>query len=147
MKGVSTLVAAVLLIAITLVITIIVSTTVSNLVKTEASSVQTKVSAFVNCSGSDVDIQAVYLDPGSNVVRVTVRNSGQQRENIVAGQMFNRTGGTGAAITSFPVSLARGGSTDVLFNATANVSCASFSQVVLTTECTFDFWDKAPKNC
>ena len=145
MKGVNTLIAAVLLIAITLVITIVVSTTVTNLAKTESSSVQAKATTFVNCSASDIDIQAVYLN--ATVAKVTVRNSGQQRENLISGQVFNKTGGTSSAISTFPTSLGRGAITDLLFDITSNVSCASFSQAIVTTDCTVDFWDQPPKNC
>ncbi|MBI2578153.1 MAG: hypothetical protein HYW26_00425 [Candidatus Aenigmarchaeota archaeon] len=147
-KGMNTLVAAVLLIAITLVIAVIVSTAISGLAKTGSAEVQTRAASFVNCSSSDIDVTQVYLDTGPmNVSRVAVRNNGQQRETIISAAMFNKTGFTAAPLTTFPVSLARGDVTNLLFNITGNVTCASFSQVVVTTECTFETFAQAPKNC
>lgn len=148
MKGVSTIIATVLLLAITVLISLIVSTSLTQLTKEQASTVATKTSQAVNCTSSDLNIETVYISPSPiSEGRVTIRNSGQINENIVSAKMFNKTGIEAAAITSFPIALAKGSLTTVVFNTTTNVTCSSFSQVVVSTECITERFDSTPKNC
>src|SRR3989344_4449884 len=147
MKGISTLIAAVLLIAVTLLISLIVSTSFTSLVKTQASTLQTRTGEAVNCTSSDITIEAVYIDALANRARLTVRNSGQIRENIVRSVMINDTGSTAAPTDTYPISLAKGALTTLIFDITTNVTCTSFNRVALTTECTIATFDRNPNNC
>lgn len=149
MKGVSPVIATVLLLAITIMISMIVSTSLTDLTKTQAATVKTKTAQAVNCTSSDITIEAVYLDTATTVNqgRVTVRNAGQIAENIQSAKMFNKTGSEAAATTTFPVALARGSLTTLTFNITANVTCSSFSQVIVSTECINAEFTSTPKNC
>jgi len=153
MKGISTLIASVLLIAVTLLISLIVTTSFTTLAKTQASTIQTRTTEAVNCTSSDISIDSVFIDTGSrNTSRVLVRNSGLIQENIVSGQMLNKTGVTAAVISSLPLAIARGDVVSVLFNisgtgATGNITCANFDRVILTTECTIVTYSRTPTNC
>lgn len=147
MKGVSTIIATVLLLAITVLISIIVSTSLTTLTKEQASTVGTRTTQAVNCTSSDVSVEAVYLDTAPNIGRVTVRNAGQINENIISARMYNKTGVEAANLTQFPVPISKGSLTTINFNITGNVTCASFSQVIISTECVTDVFDSTPKNC
>ncbi|MBI2232506.1 MAG: hypothetical protein HYU56_01185 [Candidatus Aenigmarchaeota archaeon] len=141
MKGISTLIAAVLLIAVTLLISLIVSTSFTSLVKTQSSTLQTRTGEAVN------NIEDVFVDVASNRGRVTIRNSGQIRENIVRGTMLNDTGSLATAQDTFPISIAKGALTTLTFDTTTNITCANFNRVIVTTECTIATFDRTPKNC
>lgn len=147
MKGVSTIIATVLVLAITVLISIIVSTSLTTITKEQASTVGIRTTQVVNCTSSDVSIEAVYLDTATNVGRVTVRNSGQINENIISAKMYNKTGIEAVNLTSFPVALSKGSLTTINFNITTNITCTSFSQVIISTECITDIYDSTPKNC
>ncbi len=147
MKGISTLIAAVLLIAVTLLISLIVSTSFTSLVKTQASTIQTRTGEAVNCTSSDINIEDVFVDVASNRGRVTIRNSGQIRENIVRGTMLNDTGSLATSLDTFPISIAKGALTTLTFDTTTNLTCVNFNRVIVTTECTIATFDRNPKNC
>ena len=153
MKGVSTLIASVLLIAVTLLVSLIVSTSFTNLAKTQASTIQTRTTEAVNCTSSDVSIDSVFVDTSSrNITRVLVRNSGLIQENIVSAQIANKTGVTGSVVTSLPLAIARGDVVSIVFNisgsgAAQNITCASFDQVTVATECTIVKYSRTPTNC
>jgi len=148
MKGISTLIASVLLIAVTLLISLIVTTSFTTLAKTQASTIQTRTTEAVNCTSSNINIEDVFLDTASvQTGRVTVRNAGQIRENIVRGTMLNDTGSTAAAFETYPISISRGALTTLTFNITGNITCANFNRVIVTTECNVETFDRNPKNC
>ena len=155
-KGISTLIAAVLLIAVTLLISLIVSTSFTSLVKTQASTLQTRTGEAVNCTSSDINIEGVFIDDAPrDQSRVLVRNSGQIQENIVSGQIVNKTGVAGALLTTVPLPIARGDIVSVVFNTSSNttvsavnnITCANFDRVIITTECTIVTYSKTPTNC
>ena len=147
MKGVSTIIATVLLLAITVLISLIVSTSLTQLTKEQASTVSTKTTQAVNCTSSDISVEAVYIDNAVNISRVTVRNSGQINENIVSAKMFNKTGNEAASTNTYPIALSKGSLTTLNFNTTGNVTCTSFSQVLVSTECITTAFTSTPKNC
>ena len=152
-KGISTLIAAVLLIAVTLLISLIVSTSFTSLVKTQASTLQTRTGEAVNCTSSDINIESVFIDGNPrNQSRVLVRNSGQIQENIVSGQIVNKTGVAGSLQTTLPLPIARGDIVSVVFNINGSVTentitCANFNRVIITTECTIVTYSRTPTNC
>lgn len=146
-KGISTLIAAVLLIAVTLLISLIVTSAFTTLVKTQSSTLQTRTTEAVNCTSSSISIEDVFIDSGANRARVTVRNAGQIRENIVRGTLLNDTGSTAAAVETYPIAVAKGALTTLSFDTTANVTCANFNRIIVTTECTVESFDRSPKNC
>lgn len=145
-KGVSTLIAAVLLIAVTLLISLIISSSFTTLAKTQTSTVQTRTTEAVNCTSSSVDIEAVYVDRTANVSRIFLRNSGQVTENVVSVQLLNTTGVNTAATSTLPAAVEKGAVAVILFSA-ANVTCATFSEVIVTTECGIIKYDRKPLNC
>lgn len=160
MRGLSSLVAAVLVIAMTLLIAMIVSSYVREATVTESSQVRAKISELVNCSLAGLEIQSVFLDTSQNNTRVVVRNVGQQRETVISADIFNRTGGKGSVLTpTLPASLAKGDVVNIVFNVSGtnnptthnsslpNVTCASFSQVIVSSECITTKFDRTPNNC
>lgn len=159
-KGISTLIAAVLLIAVTLLISLIVSTSFTTLAKTQTATVQTRTTEAVNCTSSDMAIEGVFIDVSTrNISRVLVRNSGQITENIISAQIINKTGGTGTVLTTLPLGVSRGDVVSVVFNISGttsvvtgnttlvNVSCGNFDRIIITTQCTIVTYSRTPTNC
>jgi len=160
MRGISSLVAAVLIIAMTLLIALIVSSYLRETVTTESSQVRAKTTELVNCSLAGLEIQPVFLDTAQNNTRVVIRNVGQQRETIISADIFNRTGGKGSVLTpTLPASVAKGDILNIVFNVSGsnnptthnsslpNVTCTSFSQVIVSSECITAKFDRTPNNC
>ena len=156
-KGISTLIAAVLLIAVTLLISLIVSTSFTSLVKTQASTLQTRTGEAVNCTSSSIDIESIFVDFTKGTTRtaqVVVRNSGQVRENIISAHIINKTGGTGNSMTAFPLGVAKGDIVTFEFNLNntaasggVNITCTNFDRVIITTECTVVAYSRTPTYC
>ena len=145
MKGVSTLIASVLLIAITLLISLIISTSFTSIAKSQTNEISARITEAVNCTSSDMSIEDIFLDGGTG--RVLVRNSGQISENLVRGLMLNSTGVGAAAFETYPISIVKGSIVTLTFNITGNITCSNFNRVTVTSQCTVATFDKKPRNC
>jgi FlaG/FlaF family flagellin (archaellin) len=137
MKGLSPLIATVLLIAISLSIIAIIMGCVTTLVKDQTGTISNRTGEAVECTGADIYIEDVYLDFSANVSRVHVRNSGQIDLEIRSASLSNHMGVTAANITTFPVSIPKSDALkEVLFNITNVINaCGNFSNAVVTTNC------------
>jgi len=148
-KGISPLIAAVLLIAFTVAIATLVMGWFSQLTRTTTTTVSNKTTEAVACSNAQVSIEDVYmrLNATEGDARILVKNSGFSTLGITSLQVYNTTGanfstGFGAASSLAPGSI-------VTYNLT-NVSiptCATFSKVIVTTNCggVTDVFESAPK--
>ena len=142
MKGVSAFLAAVLIISIVLVVAVIFSTWTTGLFKTETVRTENRTS----CQGSDLSIVDVYIEGNgtANKTRLVVRNGGFNNENIISAAVLNQKGQSLLNATQFPISLAKGGITNIEFrnNDTATsvmlVKCSDFSLATVSSSCASD---------
>lgn len=147
-KGVSPLIAAVLLIAITLVVATLISGWISGIATDQGKTVANKTEGITSCSAAGISIEDVYLDTGTNISRVTVRNTGRSAATIISAQILSVTGVNGSINTTLPLSIANGDIKILIFNTTGAVpNCANFSQVRVATECASDYYRQSPRNC
>lgn len=147
-KALSSVVTAVLLIAIALIVVTLFSSWISNLTQEEGTTITNKTSTVSACSNSGINIDEVYLETSTNTSRAVVRNTGRATEVIVSAVILSKTGVNGTLNTSLPLSIASGDIKILVFNVTGAIpNCGNFSQVRVATECTSDFFREAPRNC
>jgi len=142
-KGISPLLAAVLLIAVTVAIATLVMGWLTTITRTTQVTVSNRTAEATDCSSASVVIDEVYLDIGFNgTVRAIVRNAGlADNMQLTSAQVYNRTGsnfsGSSMPITNFN----RGNVTTITFTAntatdtTIATVCSDFSRVLVTTNC------------
>ena len=145
-KGISPMIAAVMLIGLTVLVSIIVMNWTTTLVKTQGDRISNKSAEGIQCTSASVNIQQVHLDFGSNRSTVIVENDGLNDDTIESSIMLSKNGTISPNLTAFPVSIKRGAITSVTFNLTGTLSnCANFSQAVVRTSCTSDKFDSTAK--
>ena len=148
-KGISPLIAAVLLIAFTVAIATLVMGWFSQLTRTTTTTVSNKTTEAVGCSNAQISIEDVYLrlNTTESDARVLVKNSGFSTIGITSLQVYNTTGhnfstGFGTASSLAPGSI-------VAYNITlvSIPTCATFSKVIVTTNCggVTDVFENTPK--
>ncbi len=148
MKGLSPLLATVLLISITVAIATIVMGWMTNVTKESQITIGNKTATAVDCSASDISVDAVYMDFSANRSRVAVRNSGFVDDKIVSASMLNSNGDTLGVVTSLPINMSKGALATIEFNMSGKMSnCNNFSQIIVTTQCTYDKFKSTPKGC
>jgi len=148
LKGLSSVIAAVLLIAIVLILTVTVSSWLTVFSKDTTATISNSSSEFVNCAVSGIVIEDVYLDLAGNLSRVTVRNTGQNTERIFSAQLLNTNGQAASLNSSLPVNLTIGDIKLITFNINGTISsCSNFSQVRIASACTSDVYKLRPNNC
>jgi flagellin-like protein len=141
MKGISPLIATVILIAVTVSIVSIIGTWVTTLTKEETGDITNKTGEATDCTGANIEIRDVYIDLSSNISRVSVWNSGYVDDSIVAALLQNEDGETAPNLTAFPLSLPRGSLKSIEFNISnfnvtnGTTACNDFSQAIVTTLC------------
>ncbi len=147
------MIAAVLLIAITVAIATLVSGWISTVTRSSQIAAENKTSEAVDCAAAAVVVDDVYVvgTGSSATVRAIVRNAGQASDLVLGNAtVFNSSGGTFTA-TSPAVPYAdfdRGESVTFQFNPASIGSCPSnFGEVIVTTTCggVFAKFDKTPK--
>jgi len=142
-KGVSALIASVLLIAFTVSVSMIVMGWFSTFTRTATANISATTTEAIGCNAASINIERVYVSgDGSNctAVKVIVKNTGFKSFTTVNAMFLNSTGGS--CSTSSGSALAKGSATTLsLTCANKNVttctgtSPVSFSRVVVTTEC------------
>lgn len=140
MKGVSPLIAAVLLIAFTVAIATLIMGWFSSFTRSTTTSVTNATTLAVNCADARVSILDVYLQTGgaagAQVANVIVENTGGSSVGLVSLQVINTTGNVFG--TGFTAVGALNESQILTFTMTGAsfASCpGSFSKAVLTTNC------------
>lgn len=139
MKGISPLIAAVLLIAFTVAIATLVAGWFSTLTRTTTSTVTNTTRLAVDCSQASINIREVFVkaSSGSAIVRALVENNGYMDDmNITSAFAYNNTGhataGAGIPITDFD----RGENIVINFTSMTIATCpTNFDRVVVTTDC------------
>ena len=136
MKGVSPLVASVLLLAIVVSLSVIIGGWINTLSKDTTSTVSNRTSEAISCSSSDLTVEALYITNGtSGTARAQVRNQGFQAITLTSAQLINRTGHNHSTTNSLG-SLAKGEIVQLSFSGVGVTSCPTdFSRLVVTTTC------------
>ncbi len=152
MKGVSPLVATVLLIVIVVSLVAIISGWITSFFTGTRETVTNRTDASVGCTGSAVDIEAVYAtiaNGTSGNVRAVVKNDGVVDDlSIISAQYFNTTGHNFSTTTALPITnFVRGAIRTLQFENVSIQNCSAFSQVVVTTNCISTRYKKSPEGC
>src|SRR3989338_9510193 len=100
-KGISPLIATVMLIAITVIIATIQSGWLTSFTKTQQDTIENRSTEIVDCTSADITVDDVYLDFTTNVSRVHIRNTGQVNNlGIVSVLLLTRTGDQMPVVTN-----------------------------------------------
>lgn len=149
MKGISPLLASVLLIAVTVAIATLVMGWVSTITRTTQTTVSNRTVEAVNCASASVVIDDVYIATGAATGTVIVRNAGQTDSlQIVFAPLYNGTGHSVNPAQTLPVTgFSRGGIQVFTYTSTGITSCAAFSKAVVSTNCAgvSATFDRTPK--
>ncbi len=117
-KGISPLLATVLLVAATVVTTTMLSGWVSTTMSTTQTTVGNKTNEGVACAAAEIVIDDVYSGAGSgSVARAIVRNSGgSDNLQITSAQLYDKLGNNFTTVTSLPTNLNKGQMATLNFN-------------------------------
>ncbi len=133
MKGISTLVAAVILVGIVLVVATLTLNWMVNIQASTGNDIRNKT---MECNTAAVVIEKVYLDMANSVGRIIVRNSGFDDDSINGASITNTRGQITTNLTQLPVTLTRGSQASVSLNMTNVITaCANFSRAFISTRC------------
>ncbi|MBI2578156.1 MAG: type IV pilin [Candidatus Aenigmarchaeota archaeon] len=148
MKGVSPLIATVLLIAVAVLLASTISTWVTGLTKDQSVTLTNRSTEITECAGKNMRIEDVYLDFTANISRVNVRNTGQVDETIVSAFLLNQQGVNTTLNSTLPVTLKKGEMKTIQFFINGTITaCANFSQARISTLCVTDTYKKTATNC
>ncbi len=143
MKGISPLLAAVLLIAIVLVVSVISMDWITTLSSKEGRVIQNKTT---ECSTASSVIQDVYVDLSTNICRISVRNTGFGSDELQSAVVLSKRGESSTAITAFPISFPQGAIQNLEVNISGIItSCDNFSKAVVSTSCVSAEFSEEPK--
>lgn len=131
MKGISPLIASVLLIAFTVSISMIIMGWFSTFTKTTTSNISSSAQEAIGCNSASLSIERVYITGTDGAI--VVKNSGFINLNIT-GMIINSTGGTCTSGTS---TLSKGNITSLAMTGCYGIglNCANFSRAIVTSNC------------
>jgi flagellin-like protein len=146
MKGISPLVASVLLIAFTVAIATIIMGWMGTFTRETTASISNKTTEAVDCASASINIDDVYIS--GVTVRAIVRNTGFANYLNLTNAVLYKTDGSFWTNTTTGALLNRGQVRLIEFyNTTTALTTATFSKVVVTTQCggVSDTFDGTPK--
>ena len=148
-KGISPLLAAVLLIAVTVAIATLVMGWISTITRTTQVTVSNRTSIAVDCASSAIVIDDVYINTGAFTGTVIVRNSGQADDlTITFANLYNATGTVVTPAETLPVAdFDKGEIQTFTYTAIGIPTCANFSKAIVATNCAgvSATFDRTPK--
>ena len=148
MKGISAILATVMLIVVVVALIGIFMSFSTSLLKSTQASVGNKTAEAIECSGASITIDEVFVTTSANTSTVRVVNNGLKNDLvIVSATLFNRTGSNftnnDVPIPNFDI-----GEVEIIRFTNINVpNCPDFGEVIVTTNCGIaaDTFTKAPK--
>ncbi len=150
MKGISPLIASVMLIAITVAAAALIMGWFNGLTKSTTDTVSNRTTAAVTCSSAQITIEDVYVTAGTPIngsARVIIKNAGFDDLFVNSLQLYNKTGDNFS--TDFaPSTLTSGNIRTVSLSNVSAASCpGDFSKVIVSTSCggVSATFDGAPK--
>ncbi len=149
MKGISPLIAGVILVAITVSMGAVLGGWFSTFTRETTTKVGATSSRALDCTASNLNIEDVYVMPGATTLaRAIVKNSGlTDGMEIVDAMLYNKTGGN-FSTSGLPVILDKGMFTTITFENVGIVDCpGDFSEIIVGTSCgsISDTYDGTPK--
>ncbi len=138
MKGISPLIAAVLLIAFTVAIATLISGWFTGFAQKTTGAITNKTNLAVDCSSAGINIKEVFVKSGATgTVRAFVENNGFLDGLSISGAVVYNSTGQAVVADALPTSgLNRGQSVVLTFSSVAISSCpANFDRVVVSTDC------------
>ena len=150
-KGVSPLVATVMLIVIVVSLVALISGWLTQMFAESRETISNRTSSSLDCSGASIKISSAYLtQTGVNnaSARVIIENDGLVDQiSIVSAQLYNSTGDNFSTSNVLPIAFPRGSLKTLSFvNASVN-NCSVFSQIVVSTQCNSASFKAAPIRC
>jgi flagellin-like protein len=152
MKGISPLIAAVLLIAFTITIAILIVSWGSSFVTQTTSGIGNKSTELIDCSGAAIEIDSVYV--ASNATTIIIRNVGIKAVSVTSVAVMNTTGGIATVSTGNNITTVTGMARGAIGSVTVGdgrlgSSCAAFSKVTVASACPgiAAEWTKSPTSC
>ena len=150
-KGVSPLVASVLLIVIVVSLVALISGWITSFFTGTRETITNRTDTSVGCTGASAEIESVYILPGNTtgVVIAVVRNNGLlDTNNIVAAQVYNTTGSNFSSSTALPITdFSRGAIKTIRFENASLTNCSVFSHVIVSTKCPPASTKRVADNC
>ena len=143
-KGLSSLIAVIILIAIVTVITTMLLNWTTLFASEQTKDISNTTRIIKDCAVINID--DVYVDFASNRSRVFVKSS---VEGIMdSAVLINKNGIEMPVNTRMPMEINKGEIKIIEFNLTGNLTtCANFSQVIVSTQCSSIIFDQAPRGC
>jgi flagellin-like protein len=149
MKGISPLIAAVMLMAFTVAIATLIMGWYSSTARSTTSSITNHTTAAVGCADARLSIQEVFIKANESAyVTVVIQNTGFGPINIEDVQIFNRTGHNTSTGFEKVLNFQKGQIANIKIENASITNCpADFSKVVATSNCggVTDTFDKTPK--
>ncbi|MBI4014678.1 MAG: hypothetical protein HY365_01855 [Candidatus Aenigmarchaeota archaeon] len=140
MKGISPLLASILLIAITVAVASMASGWFTSTIRASTASTTNRTTTALDCSGASIAIDNLFITGTTgfgSAAKAIVRNNGQvDGLTILSAQLYNTTGANFTA-SSMPITSVNAGTIITLSIPQTNFSAcpASFSRLVVTTNC------------
>ena len=140
MKGISALIASVLLVAFVVSVGLLVMGWFTTLTRSTTVSVSNKTDEGVSCSSAAVSVEDVYITAGNNTTgssRAIIKNTGYTDNLIItSAELYNTTGHNHTA-SSLPIGdFDKGEIVTLSFPSSSVTTCPTvFSRVVVTTNC------------
>lgn len=152
MKGVSPLVATVMLIVIVVSIVAMLSGWLTTFFMSTRETVTNRTDTQVSCTGASIFVESVYViiaNGTSGRISAVVKNDGAvDGLNIVSAQYVNTTGHNFSATTALPITnFNRGAIRTLLFENASIQNCTAFSQVIVSTDCISGRYKTNPEGC
>lgn len=139
-KGISPLIAAVLLVVFTVAISAMVVNWLSSYTSTTTQSASNSSANVVRCAQQNLGVSAIYVTvnttaAGNETFRISAVNTGTGTVTLISGNVFNDTGDSCSLSTLGAISQGGvnqlTGNCDILTSST----CADFERVQLVTSC------------
>lgn len=150
-KGLSPLVAVVILIVIVISIGTLVTGWVTTFTRQSQETVTNRTTSSVDCTGASVTIRSVFLNNGtSGSATVIVENTGfVDGLTITSAQILNMTGGNFSSPVVPIYGFSRGDIVSLPFYNISVPTCAYFSEALLATSCggVSDSYKQPPEGC
>jgi flagellin-like protein len=150
MKGISAMLASVLLIAFTLAIAVLVLNFFTGTITDSTKSVSNKTSSTIECASAAIAIQDVYITGSaySQTVKVIVKNSGLANNLIIQDAQIINVSGSNFSTAPPTGTFNKGNLLTLTFSGVSLGACpTSFSKAIVATSCAgiADTFDGTPK--
>jgi flagellin-like protein len=147
MKGISPLIAAVLLIAATVSLATLIMGWLGTTTSDTTSAISNKTTEAISCSSADITVDAVYLS--GTTVRAVVKNNGfSDNLQIINATLILTSGIMNSTSSTLDTDFDRGEIVSLQFRHD-NLVCANFSKVIVSTNCgsVIREYSGVPKGC